>query len=74
MCLLPGPCGLLPGGQLPKPRCLSSLGVCQGDWACEPPGKLALGKVKEASLKKAPSKMWSDQALGSQCGHAKLSH
>lgn len=72
-CLLPGTCGLLPGGQLPRPCCFSFLGVCQGSEAWEPPRKPALGKVKEASLKKAPSKTWSDQVLGSQCDHGGLS-
>lgn len=63
-CLLPGTCGLLPGGQLPRPRCFSFLGVCQGSEAWKPPRKPALRKVKEASLKKAPFKTWSDQSWG----------
>lgn len=71
--LLPGTCGLFPGGQLPRPRCFSFLGVCQGRKAWEPLRKPALGKVKEASLKKDPSKTWSDQVLGSWCDHGGLS-
>lgn len=39
-------------------------GRLPGSQAWEPPGKPALGKVEEGSLKKALSRTWSDRAWG----------
>lgn len=49
-------------------------GCLPGQLGLEPPGKLSLDKVKEASLKKTPCKTWGEQTLGSRCGHGGLSY